>query len=243
MGSMDLTPESLAGMFREILPHLDERQRRLVMGAEARALGHGGIRAVARAAGVREATVSLGAGELEAGAEPLGRARRPGGGARRLADKDPGLVPALLALVEPEERGDPESPLRWTIKSTRKLAAELTRQGHRIGPDTVADLLRQEGFSLQANVKTTEGKQHPDRDAQFRYIAAQASEHIAAGQPVISVDAKKRENVGPFAQAGRDWRPRGGPVKVRDHDFPDERLGVVIPYGIYDLAGNTGEPV
>jgi Rhodopirellula transposase DDE domain len=240
MGAMDVTPESLAGMFREILPHLDERQRRLLMGAEARALGHGGIRAVARAAGVREATVSLGAAELDAGAEPLGRARRPGGGARRLADKDPGLVPALLALVEPEERGDPESPLRWTIKSTRKLAAELTRQGHRIGPDTVADLLRQQGFSLQANVKTTEGKQHPDRDAQFRYIAAQASEHIAAGQPVISVDAKKRENVGPFAQAGRDWRPRGEPVKVRDHDFPDEQLGVVIPYGIYDLAANTG---
>ena len=209
MGSMDLTPESLAGMFREILPHLDERQRRLVMGAEARALGHGGIRAVARAAGVREATVSLGAGELEAGAEPLGRARRPGGGARRLADKDPGLVPALLALVEPEERGDPESPLRWTIKSTRKLAAELTRQGHRIGPDTVADLLRQEGFSLQANVKTTEGKQHPDRDAQFRYIAAQASEHIAAGQPVISVDAKKRENVGSLSNS-RLCRTFGG---------------------------------
>jgi Rhodopirellula transposase DDE domain len=240
MGAMDVTPESLAGMFREILPHLDERQRRLVMGAEARALGHGGIRAVARAAGVREATVSLGAAELEAGTEPLGRARRPGGGARRLADKDPGLVPALLALVEPEERGDPVSPLRWTTKSTRKLAAELTRQGHQIGADTVADLLRQQGFSLQANVKTIEGKQHPDRDAQFRYIAGQASEHIAAGQPVISVDAKKREQVGPFAQAGREWRPAGEPVRVRDHDFPDERLGVVIPYGIYDLAANTG---
>jgi hypothetical protein len=237
---MDVTAESLAAMFGEIFPHLDERQRRLLMGAQTRALGHGGIRLVAGAAGVREATVSLGAAELRGGAEPLGRARRPGGGAKRAKDKDPGLVPALLALVEPEERGDPESPLRWTIKSTRKLAAELTRQGHRIGPDTVADLLRQEGFSLQANVKTVEGKQHPDRDAQFRYIAAQASEHIAAGQPVISVDAKKRENVGPFAQAGRQWRPRGEPVKVRDHDFPDERLGVAIPYGVYDLAANTG---
>src|SRR6202453_3154799 len=237
---MDVTAESLAAMFGEISPHLDERQRRLLMGAQARALGHGGIRLVAGAAGVREATVSLGAAELEAGAEPLGRARRPGGGARRARDKDPGLVPALLALVEPEERGDPESPLRWTIKSTRKLAAELTRQGHRIGADTVADLLREEGFSLQANVKTAEGRQHPDRDAQFRYIAAQASEHIAAGQPVISVDSKKRENVGPFAQPGRDWRPRGEPVRVRDHDFPDEQLGSVIPYGIYDLAANTG---
>src|ERR1700734_4118106 len=237
---MDVTAESLAAMFGEISPHLDERQRRLLMGAQARALGHGGIRLVAGAAGVREATVSLGAAELEAGAEPLGRARRPGGGARRARDKDPGLVPALLALGEPEERGAPESPLRWTIKSTRKLAAELTRQGHRIGADTVADLLREEGFSLQANVKTAEGRQHPDRDAQFRYIAAQASEHIAAGQPVISVDSKKRENVGPFAQPGRDWRPRGEPVRVRDHDFPDEQLGSVIPYGIYDLAANTG---
>src|ERR1700734_14481 len=237
---MDVTAESLAAMFGEISPHLDERQRRLLMGAQARALGHGGIRLVAGAAGVREATVSLGAAELEAGAEPLGRARRPGGGARRARDKDPGLVPALLALVEPEERGDPESPLRWTIKSTRKLPAGRTRQGHRIGADTVADLLREEGFSLQANVKTAEGRQHPDRDAQFRYIAAQASEHIAAGQPVISVDSKKRENVGPFAQPGRDWRPRGEPVRVRDHDFPDEQLGSVIPYGIYDLAANTG---
>src|SRR5712691_2423659 len=240
MDAMDVTAESAAAMFGEIFPHLDERQRRLLMGAEARALGHGGIRLVARAAGVREATVSLGAAELAAGAAPLGRARRPGGGAKRAEDKDPGLVPALLALVEPEERGDPESPLRWTTKSTRKLAAELTRQGHQAGADTVGDLLRRQGFSLQANAKTIEGKQHPDRDAQFRYIAAQASEHIAAGQPVISVDAKKKEKVGPFAQAGRQWRPGGEPARVRDHYFPDERLGAVIPYGIYDLAANTG---
>src|SRR6266571_2635784 len=174
MGVMDVTAESLAAMFKEIGPHLDERQRRLLMGAQARALGHGGIRLVAGAAGVREATVSLGAAELASGAEPLGRARRPGGGARRARDKDPGLVPALLALVEPEERGDPESPLRWTVKSTRNLAGELTRQGRKIGADTVGDLLREEGFSLQGNVKTMEGKQHPDRDAQFRYIAAEA---------------------------------------------------------------------
>ena len=237
---MDVSAESLAGMFAEVFPHLDERQRRLVMGAQARALGHGGIRMVARAAGVREATVSLGAAELAGGAEPLGRARRPGGGPRRLRDKDPGLVPALLALVGPEERGDPESPLRWTTKSTRTLAAELTRQGRKIGADTVGDLLREEGFSLQANAKTIEGKQHPDRDGQFRYIAAQAEEHMAAGEPVISVDTRKREKVGPFAQAGRQWRPRGDPVKVRDHSFPDDTLGVVIPYGIYDLAANTG---
>ena len=207
MGAMDVTAESLAGMFGEIFPHLDERQRRLVMGAQARALGHGGIRLVARAAGVREGTVSLGAAELEAGAEPLGRARRPGGGPKRAADKDPGLVPALMALVEPEERGDPVSPLRWTTKSTRKLAAELTRQGHQIGADTVGDLLRSQGFGLQANVKTIEGRQHPDRDAQFRYIAAQASEHMDAGQPVISVDAKKREQVGPYAGPGGSGGP------------------------------------
>src|SRR6266568_4098614 len=240
MGVMDVTAESLAAMFKEIGPHLDERQRRLLMGAQARALGHGGIRLVAGAAGVREATVSLGAAELASGAEPLGRARRPGGGARRARDKDPGLVPALLALVEPEERGDPESPLRWTVKSTRNLAGELTRQGRKIGADTVGDLLREEGFSLQGNVKTIEGKQHPDRDAQFRYIAAQAAGHIDAGQPVISVDSKKREKVGLFARPGREWRPRGDPVQARDHDFPDQELGVVIPYGIYDLAANTG---
>ena len=147
----------LAAKFAVIFPHLDERQRRLLMAAEARALGHGGIRLVARAAGVREATVSLGVDELEAGAEPLGRARRPGGGRKRAADLDPGLVPALRALVEPDERGDPMSPLRWTAKSTRNLAAELTRQGHRVGADTVGDLLRAEGFSLQGNAKTIEG--------------------------------------------------------------------------------------
>jgi len=238
---MEMTAESLAVMFGEIFPHLDERQRRLVAGAQARALGHGGVRFVARAAGVREATVSAGAGELAAGAEVLGRARRPGGGARRLRDKDPGLVPALLALVEPEERGDPASPLRWTTKSTRDLAAELARQGHKACPDTVGALLREEGFSLQASAKTMEGsKQHPDRDAQFGYIAAQAAEHMAAGEPVISVDSKKREKVGPYARPGRQWRPRGNPVRVRDHSFPDEELGVAIPYGVYDLAANTG---
>src|SRR5947209_230808 len=230
----------LAAKFQAVFPHLDERQRRLLMGAEARALGHGGIRAVARAAGVREATVSLGVSELDSGADPLGRARRPGGGRKRAADLDPGLRPALLALVEPQERGDPMSPLRWTTNSTRNLAGELTRQGHQVSADTVGDLLRDERFSLQGNAKTIEGKRHPDRDAQFRYIAAQAAEHTGAGQPVISVDSKKREKVGLFAQAGRQWRPRGDPVRVRDHSFPDEELGVVIPYGIYDVAANTG---
>ena len=241
MGGDEDPGQVLAAKFHVIFPHLDERQRRLLMGAEARALGHGGIRAVARAAGVREATVSLGVTELDSGAEPLGRVRRPGGGRKRAADLDPGLRPALLALVEPQERGDPMSPLRWTTKSTRKLAAELTRQGHRVGADTVGDLLREEGFSLQGNAKTIEGKQHPDRDAQFRYINDQAKDHQGSGDPVISVDTKKKEQAGDYANAGREYRPKGRPVRVHVHDFPDPRgLGKAIPYGIYDLAANAG---
>ena len=234
------TGESLAAKFEVIFPHLDERQRRLLMGAEARVLGHGGIRLVARAAGVREATVSLGARELEAGAEPLGRARKPGGGRKRLADLDPGLRPALLALVEPDERGDPMSPLRWTAKSLRVLAGELTRQGHRAGADTVADLLREEGFSLQGNAKTIEGSQVPDRDAQFRYLNEQVREHRDAGEPVVSVDTKKKELVGNYHNGGREWRPAGEPARVKRHDFPDLEQGKAIPYGIYDLAADTG---
>jgi transposase len=193
MSALEEQRASLAAKFEAILPHLDERQRRLLIGAEARAIGHGGIRLVARAAGVREATVSLGAGELDSGAAPLGRTRRPGGGRKRVVDLDPALRTALLALVEPDMRGDPMSPLRWTTKSTRKLADELTRQGHRVGADTVGDLLREEGFSLQGNAKTLEGKQSPDRDAQFGYINAQVKDHQQAGEPVVSVDTKKKE--------------------------------------------------
>jgi transposase len=232
--------EVLAAKFAVIFPHLDERQRRLLLGAEARALGHGGIRLVARAAGVREATVSLGVDELDSGAGPLGRARRPGGGRKRAADMDPGLRPALLALVEPEERGDPMSPLRWTTKSTRNLADELTRQGHKVGADTVGDLLREEGFSLQGNAKTIEGRRHPDRDAQFRYINEQVKDHQGAGDPVVSVDTKKKELVGEFANAGRQWRPKGEPPATRTHDFPGDSVGKAVPYGVYDLTGNTG---
>ncbi|MFL6131689.1 MAG: ISAzo13 family transposase [Nocardioidaceae bacterium] len=230
----------LAAKFEVIFPHLDERQRRLLMGAEARTLGHGGIRAVARAAGVAENTVSRGMSDVEAGEQPLGRTRRPGGGRKRLSDVDPGLRPALLALVEPDERGDPMSPLRWTTKSTRTLAAELTAQGHRIGADTVADLLRQEGFSLQADTKTVEGKQHPDRDAQFRYISEHVKGYQAAGDPVVSVDTKKKELIGQFTNAGQQWRPTGEPVRTLTHDFPDDSLGKAVPYGIYDLAADAG---
>ena len=240
MGVMTVTREMLAAKFEVIFPHLDERQRRLLMGAEARSLGHGGIRLVARAAGVREATVALGVDELDSGAEPLGRARRPGGGRKRAAGLDPVLRPALLALVEPQERGDPMSPLRWTTKSTRKLAAELTAQGHKVSADTVGDLLRAEGFSLQGNAKAVEGKQHPDRDAQFRYISGQVREYQAARDPVVSVDAKKKELVGEFKNGGREWRPKGEPARVSTHDFPDRELGKAIPYGVYDLAANAG---
>ena len=240
MGATEETRQILAAKFQAIFPHLDERQRRLLMGAEARSLGHGGIRLVARAAGVREATVSLGAAELDSGAEPLGRVRRPGGGRKRAADLDPRLLPALLALVEPDERGDPMSPLRWTTKFTRNLADELTRQGHRVGADTVGDLLRGEGFSLQGNAKTLEGQRHPDRDAQFRYISEQVKAHQETADPVISVDTKKKELVGQFANAGRERRPAGRPVLVNSHDFPQDSAGRAVPYGVYDVTGDTG---
>ncbi len=234
------TEALLAAKFAALFPHLDERQRRLVAGAEARSLGHGGIRVVAGAAGMREGTVSAGAVELESGAAALGRVRRAGGGRKRVTETDPGVVSALLALVEPDQRGDPTSPLRWTIKSTRMLADELRRQGHAIGPDTVARLLRCEGFSLQGNAKVLEGGQHPDRDAQFRYINTQAEEHRSAGQPVVSIDAKKKELVGSFKNPGRSWERKGEPVRVDCHDFPGDALGKALPYGIYDVAANTG---
>ncbi|MFE1290617.1 ISAzo13 family transposase [Streptomyces sp. NPDC058751] len=236
----DETREQLSVKLAVLFPHLDERQRRLLMAAEACGLGHGGVRAAARAAGVSETTIRRGMADLEAGECLPGRVRRPGGGRKHLADLDPGLRTALLGLVEPDERGDPMSPLRWTIKSTRTLAAELTRRGHRVGADTVAGLLRQEGFRLQANAKTLEGSQHADRDAQFRYLNEQARSHRDAGQPVISVDTKKKELIGDFRNAGRSWRPTGDPVPVRVHDFADPQLGKAIPYGIYDLAADTG---
>jgi transposase len=234
----------LASRCQVVLPHLDERQRRLVLAQEARLLGHGGVRAVALVAGVSETTVRSGVFELEAGGDPLpgGRIRRPGGGRRPAEGQDPHLVPALLGLVEPDERGDPMSPLRWTTKSLRNLARELTRQGHPVSAPTVGRLLREHGFSLQANAKTLEGKQHPDRDAQFRYINEQARQHRTAGQPVISVDAKKKEHLGRLPNPGRQWRPGGDPVQVEDHSFffTGPEVPHAIPYGIYDLAADRG---
>ncbi|MGW7575567.1 ISAzo13 family transposase [Streptomyces sp. NPDC054765] len=232
----------LALRFGVLFPHLNERQQRLALAAEARLLGHGGVRAVARAAGVSETTVRKGVFELEGGQDPLpdGRVRRDGGGRKSAEELDPLLVPALLTLVEPDERGDPMSPLRWTTKSLRSLAGELARQGHAASAPTVGRLLRENGFSLQANAKTLEGAQHPDRDAQFWYINDQAKGHQADGEPVVSVDTKKKEVVGEFKNAGRQWRPAGEPVRVDVHDFPGDALGKALPYGIYDLAAGTG---
>lgn len=231
---------ALAGKFAELLPHLDERARRLALGAEARMLGYGGIRLVARAAGVDEDTVSRGAGELAGGGAVLGRVRRAGAGRPRVAQSDPGLVAALSALVEPDQRGDPESPLRWTTKSLRHLADELTRQGHRVGRDTVAVLLREAGFTLQGTSRTIEGARHPDRDAQFGYINEQVKEFLASGAPVVSVDAKKKEVLGNYAVIGREWHRAGCPPLVRAHDFPEKDAVKAVPYGIYDLAADAG---
>lgn len=244
MGHPEEVLSQLALRFEVVLPHLNERQRRLMLAQEARLLGHGGVRAVAAVAGVSEATVRTGVFELEAGEAPFpeGRVRRPGGGRKSAEELDPGLIPAVLALVEPDERGDPMSPLRWTTKSLRNLAEELTRQGHPVSAPTVGRLLREQGFSLQISAKSLEGKQHPDRDAQFRYLNEQVKQHQAAGQPVISIDAKKKEQLGQLPNPGRQWRPKGDPVKVEDHSFyfigPD--VDVAIPFGIYDLTRDSG---
>jgi hypothetical protein len=224
-----------------LLPVLDEKGRRLALGAVARAAGDGGVTAVAKLTGASWQTVADGAAALASGqVAPEGRIRRPGGGRKKLAETDPGLVPTLLALVEDSTRGDPQSPLVWTTKSVKKLADELTGQGHRCSPQTCWRLLHGQGFSTQANARVREGTRHPDRDAQFRYIAAQAAGHLAAGQPVISVDAKKKQQVGEYAQAGAEWRPKGDPVAARSHDFPDRDGGHAIPYGVYDVGANTG---
>jgi transposase len=244
MAITDQVRTQLVNRFEVLLPHLNERQQRLALATEARLLGHGGIRAVAVSAGVSESTVRRGVADLDAGEDPFpdGRVRAPGGGRKRAEQNDPVLLEALWGLVEPEERGDPESALRWTTKSLRHVAEELTRQGHPVSAPTVGRLLTSNGFSLQANVKTLEGTQHPDRDAQFRYINEQVKDHQAGGEPVISVDTKKREQLGRLPMAGREWRPKGEPVEVEDHSFffSGPEVEQAIPYGIYDVTHNTG---
>ena len=201
----------LAALVELIAPHLTEKQRRLLAGAGARALGRGGGARMARISGLSRPTVYAGVRELEDPPDPGGRIRRRGGGPRRRTTTDPGLLAALDALVEPDTRGDPDSPLRWTCKSTAQLAQTLTAQGHPVSDDTVGRLLKQQGYTLQRTHKTEEGAQHPDRDAQFRYVNEQAREHLADGQPVISVDTKKKELVGRYANGGREWQPAGSP--------------------------------
>ena len=238
---MEIDEQVLAAKFGTILPHLDERQRRLLLAAEARSLGYGGISLVARAAGVSRVTVTAGVDELDAAAEPPdGRARRTGGGRKPLTDVDAGLLDALDALVGPETRGDPMTRLRWTAKSTRNLAGELGRQGHQVSHHSVGKLLTGPlGYSLQGNAKTLEGRQHPDRDGQFRYINDKVTAALAAGGPVISVDAKKKELIGEYASRGREWRPAGDPRRADVRDFPGEQ-GKAMPYGVYDLGADAG---
>src|ERR1700704_1682605 len=232
--------ESVARRYAVLRPYLDERQRRLLLAAEAAELGRGGIKAVAQATGAHPDTVAKGVRELEGGPEPSRRVRAPGGGRKPATETDPGLAPALTALVDPGPRGDPESALVWTTKSTRNLADALTAGGHQVSDRTVARMLRAQGFSLQANAKVTEGNQHIDRDAQFGYLNTQVSDHLATSSPVLSVDTKKKELVGEFHNGGREYQPTGSPVRVNVHDFPDKELGKAIPYGIYDLSANTG---
>ena len=231
---------AIASRFSAVSPVLDERQRRLLAAAEARAVGHGGIAAVTAATGISGPAIRTGLKELEAGIEVTGRIRRPGAGRKKATAKDPTLLSDLEGLVEPTTRGDPMSPLRWTCKSLRKLADELGVLGHKVGADTVATLLHELGYSLQGNRKTLEGSAHPDRNAQFEYINGRAAEFRNAGQPVISIDTKKKELVGDFKNAGREWREEGNPEKVRVHDFIIPELGRANPYGVYDIERNEG---
>jgi hypothetical protein len=233
-------PRSLKQKVARLWPHLDERARRLFAASEAQQLGHGGVSVMSRACGLSRVTITKGLHELEAPPLPAGRVRREGGGRPMLVDRDPDLPRRLDALVEPLARGDPESPLRWTSKSTRTLAAELAAQHHPISHEKVAQLLRQLNYSLQGNRKTEEGADHPDRNAQFLYINAQVRRALAARRPVISVDTKKKELLGNYQNAGRQWRQAAWPDTVKVHDFPAPSVPRAYPYGIYDLGRNTG---
>jgi Rhodopirellula transposase DDE domain len=230
--------------FQALQPEMDERLRRQWAAAEARGLGWGGVTALTQATGLSRTTITAGLRELDLPeqdrAAEARRIRRPGGGRRPLTASDPGLLAALEALVEPATRGDPESPLRWTCKSTRRLADELRGQRHPVSAGTVALLLREAGYSLQANRKTREGAGHPDRNAQFLYINTSVQRFLRRGQPAVSVDTKKKELVGDFKNSGREWHPEGTPEEVRVHDFLIKNLGKAIPYGVYDMLHNQG---
>lgn len=241
--------EQVRQKWEQLRPFMDERLRRLWAASESLALGRGGPGVVAQATGLARSTLVYGRRELRAAALgeanaapplPPGRRRRPGGGRKPATEKDPGLVDALEALVDPLARGDPQSPLRWTTKSTTKLAAALTAQGHPVSAATVGRLLHERGYRLQATQKVREGSQHADRDAQFAYLNAQAEAFQESGDPVVSVDTKKKELVGPFANGGREWQASGCPEQVRVHDFLDPVHGKAIPYGVYDIAANEG---
>jgi len=248
MGADGAVVAVLAGKYAELRPHLGERAWRLYLGSEARALAAGdgaslaaAVAVVAGAAGVSRATVAAGAGELADGAEPSpGRSRRSGAGHPRAEDAQPGLEEALGGLLEAATRGDPVVAVRWTTLSLRGLEREMAALGFRAGKDALGRMLHEAGYSLQGMSRVTEGRQHPDRDAQFRHVNAMIAQFTAAGDPVVSVDGKKKEQLGDFHRAGSAWRPRGNPVRVRDHDFPDPELGKVTPYGIYDVAANRG---
>src|SRR5438270_7336445 len=229
--------EAVARRYEAIKPHLTERQRRVWLGSEARELGSGGVALVADAVRVSRDTVRRGRTELDDPTPlPVGRSRGRGGGRKRAEEHDPELAAALDKLVDPDSRGDPMTPLRWTSKSLRSLADQLRAQGHQVSPTLVQRLLHEAGYSLQANAKTLEGSQHPDRDAQFRHIHDTAAVFLAAGDPVVSVDAKKKENVGQFKNGGREYQPKGSPERVNVHDFPGDAEGKAIPYGVYDIG-------
>jgi len=237
---VEVSREELARFFTTVLPHLNEVQRRVVAGAMAAGLGRGGKSAVAEASGMSRNTVIKAEREVSVGIEPSDRQRAVGGGDIKSEVKQPGLMSALDELVHPETRGNPMSFLRWTSKSTAKLAEELVRQGFKITDDTVGRILKDLGYSLQAPAKEKEGTAHPDRDAQFRYLNKQVGVSMKAGQPVISVETKKKELVGEFSNGGREFHPVGEPTRTKTHDFVDKELGRAVPYGVYDLANDEG---
>jgi transposase len=235
---VEVDTEGLARFFELVLPHLNERQRRVLAGAAAEMVGNKTV--VAEAAGMSRNTVIKAEAEVTAGMEPQGRQRPPGAGQKPITEAQPGILENLDLLVHPETRGDPTSLLRWTSKSTYKLADELVRQGYKVSADSVGKLLKRLGYSLQAPSKQKEGARHPDRDGQFRYLNNTAEGFTSQGQPVISVDTKKKELVGEFSNKGREWQPKGGPDEVNVHDFVGKQLGRAVPYGVYDLANDEG---